>query len=467
MGRPTFGWRRAILAPVLCGWLVLLAGCGNGSPSGPDDEPGDPVVAITIDPKTATLEAGGTQTFTATVTGTGNTGVTWQASGGTITGAGATVTYTAPGQPGSFTVTATSVADPSRRATATVTVVEPQAALQIMVAGRLERGLTVELDVTRDGEPVPAAAVTWSATPANAVTFPEPGRALLREAGAVVLRAEVPGAAGTRAITVAEPPAIVFDMVVDGNRDIYRATLDGRDVVRLTSSSLEETAPSAAAGRVVFTTAAHDLYSVPVAGGNVSRLTNTPAEEFDPALSHDGARLAFIRSGGEGDRLWIASGNGENARRATNVNGFGFVVEAAPSWSPDGERIVYGSTHEGLMKLYILDTRTGEIALLRGDPSHPLLNPAWSPDGDWVAYVSYEAGSADIYRVHVQTGEVERVTRGDANEIQPDWLPDGRLVFAELSGNQSRLRWLDPAKPDEIHDIPLPGDNPRRPAPVR
>lgn len=279
---------------------------------------------------------------------------------------------------------------------------------------------------------------------------------------------------------MAVPPAIVFDMVVDGNRDIYRATLDGRDVVRLTTDGLDDTAPTAAAGRVVYvgrrsvtsggsTVTLQDLYSVPVDGGSPTRLTNTAADESAPALSNDGQRLAFVRQVGEEDRLWIAAGNAADAVRATNVVGFGFVLENAPGWAPDGERLVYSSTHEGSMKVYVLDTRTGAITRLAGEPTRSFFNPAWSPDGEWVAYVaeSPDSGSLDVYRIRVATGEVERLTDGSANEIQPDWLADGRLVFTELSGNRSRLRWLDPAHPGEVHDIPLPGENPRNPAAVR
>src|SRR2546429_1065616 len=43
------------------------------------------------------------------------------------------------------------------------------------------------------------------------------------------------GCTASEAPNVAAPPAIVFDWLRNGNRDIYRAALDGRDVVRLTS----------------------------------------------------------------------------------------------------------------------------------------------------------------------------------------------------------------------------------------
>ncbi len=80
-------------------------------------------VAIAVSPTTASLTAGGTRSFSATVTNATNTSVTWAvqegATGGTITSAGV---YTAPATAGTYHVVARSVADTTKSATATVTV---------------------------------------------------------------------------------------------------------------------------------------------------------------------------------------------------------------------------------------------------------------------------------------------------------------------------------------------------------
>ncbi len=57
--------------------------------------------------------------FTASVTGPGNKNINWTTTGGTVATDG---TYTAPNAPGTYTVTAASVADPSKTASATVVV---------------------------------------------------------------------------------------------------------------------------------------------------------------------------------------------------------------------------------------------------------------------------------------------------------------------------------------------------------
>jgi len=91
-------------------------------------------VAVSISPGTATLNTGGTQQFNATVTGSTNTGVKWSVDdvaggNGTVGTVSASGLYTAPAIAGSHKVTATSVADASKSASATVTVVATTGAL--------------------------------------------------------------------------------------------------------------------------------------------------------------------------------------------------------------------------------------------------------------------------------------------------------------------------------------------------
>ena len=81
------------------------------------------VVSVSISPSSVNLPASGTQQFTATVTGASDTTVTWMiqegAVGGSISGAGL---YAAPAVVGVYHVIATSNADNTQSATATVGV---------------------------------------------------------------------------------------------------------------------------------------------------------------------------------------------------------------------------------------------------------------------------------------------------------------------------------------------------------
>ena len=112
-----------------------------------------PVVSVNVEPSSVTLPVNGTQSFTATVTGASDTSVTWEASCGSISGSGDTVSYTAPGSPGSCLVRATSVADSQVVDQATVLVDEfggspPPAGPESFVAVGWGHSLAVREDGT-------------------------------------------------------------------------------------------------------------------------------------------------------------------------------------------------------------------------------------------------------------------------------------------------------------------------------
>jgi DNA-binding beta-propeller fold protein YncE len=96
----------------------------------------DSLIRVAITPRTATIAPGDSFTFTANVTGTSNTAVTWEVNGnaggdvtdGFITpggGNGNTAVYTAPTQnpPATVTITAVSGFDPAESGAAAVTII--------------------------------------------------------------------------------------------------------------------------------------------------------------------------------------------------------------------------------------------------------------------------------------------------------------------------------------------------------
>jgi Fe-S cluster assembly iron-binding protein IscA len=92
-----------------------------------------PAVAVSVSPAKAQLVTGDQQQFSATVTGTSNTGVTWRVSGsgcsgstcGTISAGGLYMAPAAVPSPAQVSVTATTDADSTKSATAIVTIIAP------------------------------------------------------------------------------------------------------------------------------------------------------------------------------------------------------------------------------------------------------------------------------------------------------------------------------------------------------
>ncbi|MDC0711026.1 hypothetical protein POL68_21320 [Stigmatella sp. ncwal1] len=134
-----------------------------------------PPIAVSLSPEAVDLVAGATQAFTAVVTGTSTTGVDWsvtEAGGGTIDAAGR---YTAPATPGTYHVVATSAADPSKSATATVrvTAAETVAVTLSPTEALLAPGGTQAFTATVTG--AADTAVNWSVTEAGGGTVDAAG----------------------------------------------------------------------------------------------------------------------------------------------------------------------------------------------------------------------------------------------------------------------------------------------------
>ena len=128
----------------------------------PPPPPGE--ISVRISPKDPTIRVNERIVFTAAVTGTSNTEVTWSIqqgpTAGTITSAGE---YTASGKSGSFYIIAASKADPKKSDTVTVTVLDP---ITVLIDPR-------EVTLPFGGGQTFTAQVLWSADTEVAWTIDE------------------------------------------------------------------------------------------------------------------------------------------------------------------------------------------------------------------------------------------------------------------------------------------------------
>jgi len=129
---------RKMLAPraiqlFLFAFAIGLASCGGGGSSITSPPPAPQTVTVSVSPSSANVLLGNTQQFTAAVTDSSNSAVTWSVNGvtggnstfGSISGSGL---YTPPAtvpNPPSIKVTATSAADTSASASAAVSLAYP------------------------------------------------------------------------------------------------------------------------------------------------------------------------------------------------------------------------------------------------------------------------------------------------------------------------------------------------------
>ncbi len=147
-------------------WLVFTLfipsfGCSGSSQPPSSSRSGS--IAVQLNQTSVTLSPGAQQQFTATVTGSTNTAVTWSVDGTnggstTVGTVAATGLYNAPSQNGTHTVTATSVADTTKSASATVTI---QGGVTVTPgSANVEAGATQQFSATVQGQS--NNSVNWS-----------------------------------------------------------------------------------------------------------------------------------------------------------------------------------------------------------------------------------------------------------------------------------------------------------------
>jgi serine/threonine-protein kinase len=183
-----------------------------------------------------------------------------------------------------------------------------------------------------------------------------------------------------------------------------------------------------------------DIYLQRVDGRNSTNLTkDSPADDTQPAFSPDGGHIAF-RSEREGGGIYLMGATGESVTRLCD---FGY----SPSWSPDGEQILFGtekipqpSTRPSKSQLWTINVKTNERRLLsEGDA----LQPYYSPHKQRIAYWSRpsRAGQREsIWTIPADGGEAVAVTNGLTTDLNPIWSPDGkRLYFSSNRGGSINI----------------------------
>jgi len=176
-----------------------------------------------------------------------------------------------------------------------------------------------------------------------------------------------------------------------------------------------------------------DLWIYDVARGVRSRFTFDPGDDIAPSWAPDGSRLIFasIRKGG-GDLYQKAlSGAGDAEVLLADTLG-----KYQGTSSPDGGFFVYvaGAGAVGRSDLWVLP-------LIGDRKPYPLFEttfvetqPQFSPDGKWIAYASNETGSLEVYMARFP-GRGDRSRVSTAGGGWPRWRRDGKEIFYLAADN--------------------------------
>ncbi|HSB37155.1 MAG TPA: hypothetical protein VLH41_09765, partial [Thermoanaerobaculia bacterium] len=90
------------------------------------------------------------------------------------------------------------------------------------------------------------------------------------------------------------------------------------------------------------------------------RETRIAENASNPAVSPDGARLAFDASWAQPRRLWITDIRGRNPRQAS-ADTSEAVVHVRPRWSPDGRRLVFQNIEKTRFLVRVVDVETQRL----------------------------------------------------------------------------------------------------------
>ena len=127
------------------------------------------------------------------------------------------------------------------------------------------------------------------------------------------------------------------------------------------------------------------------------RMADDIVELFTGMLGVSSTELAFVSKRGGNPEIYVMDANGGNQRAATanrSINNF-------PSWSPDGQAIVYTSYRiENRPMLYLSTRGQGKPGRILSELAQmPLYRAVFSPNGRQLAIVMSPHGITELYRV--------------------------------------------------------------------
>ena len=173
-----------------------------------------------------------------------------------------------------------------------------------------------------------------------------------------------------------------------------------------------------------------NLVEIPIGGktplAQERFLTHGNCIDRQPAYSPDGEWIVFSSSRDGNLDLWMVSRSTAALKRLTD--------DAADDWdpgfTPDGKSILWSSNRSGHFEIWISEVDgTGARQLTQdGEDAE---NPVSTPDGKWIVYSSSNPAQAGIWKIRPDGTGATRVVPG--NFGIPEISPDGRYVAYRIT----------------------------------
>ena len=185
-----------------------------------------------------------------------------------------------------------------------------------------------------------------------------------------------------------------------------------------------------------------DVWMVSLDGKENLRVTSSTESESAPNWSPDGKYLSFLsgRPGkAKGSQVWGIDRRGGEAQQLTDVKG----RVSAYEWSPDGKTLALVSKEE--------DEPAKKDEEKKDEKPKPIVIDRYSFKRDGTGYIS-GAKRSRIVLFDLATKKTETVTTENFDESGPVWSPDGKMIAftsnrsADADRNRNSDIWVVEAK---------------------
>ena len=168
-----------------------------------------------------------------------------------------------------------------------------------------------------------------------------------------------------------------------------------------------------------------------------------------PSFSPDDQQVAFFMT----DRNASGARPGIYVMNADGTNREWICEGSRPRWSPDGDKLVIASGHEGFASLYVYDTVSLERTRVLARGYDSVIGAAFSPDSSRLVFIGFKSGQAragsttqegDVAILDVKADSQPDVVCHNRVGWHPDWSPvANKLLFRISDGSLERLHILD------------------------